>query len=198
MSSDRTFRRIGLFSGLALLALVSGCQVRPLYSEAGGTGERLASVGFDAQKGRVAQVIRNHLVFLTSGGAGEARNPAYDVNVTATSTSSSIIDDVGDSVLSTNGNATTTSNISASGVPIPGRVAVTANYTLTRLSDGKVLKSASRQVVSQIDIGSQSFAKQRATRDAEDRASRELAEFIRAEIAIALANEPQPQTAWQK
>lgn len=186
MSSDRSFRRIGLFSGLALLAIVSGCQVRPLYSESAGTGERLASVGFEAPKGRVDQVIRNHLIFLTSGGAGESTHPAYDVKLTATSTASSVIDDEDDD------------NVSTSGIPVPGRVQVEATYSITRLSDGKVLKSAKRDVVSLIDVSRQGFAKLRAIRDAENRASRELAEFIRAEIAIVLAREPQPQTAWQK
>lgn len=186
MSSDRIFRRIGLLSGLALLAIVSGCQVRPLYSESYGTGERLASVSFSQPKGRVDQVIRNHLVFLTSGGAGESTHPAYEVKLTASSTASSVIDDENDD------------NVSPSGVPVPGRVQVEASYTITRLSDGQVIKSGKRDVVSQIDVSRQGFAKVRAIRDAENRASRELAEFIRAEIAIVLAREPQPQTAWQK
>ncbi|MBW6424534.1 hypothetical protein KX729_24085 [Rhizobium sp. XQZ8] len=186
MSSDRTLRRIGLFSGLALLAIVSGCQVRPLYSESAGTGERLASVSFSQPKDRVDQVIRNHLVFLTSGGAGESTHPAYEVKLAATSTASSVIDDEDDD------------NVSPSGVPVPGRVQVEATYSITRLSDGQVIKSGKRDVVSLIDVSRQGFAKVRAIRDAENRASRELAEFLRAEIAIVLAREPQPQTVWQK
>ena len=66
------------------------------------------------------------------------------------------------------------------------------------MRDGQVLNSATREVVSQIDVSGQTFAKLRAIRDAENRASREAAEFIRAEIAIALSREPQPQTVWQK
>lgn len=186
MSSDRIFRRIGLFSGLALLAFVSGCQVRPLYSESAGTGERLAAVSFSHPKTRVDQLIRNHLVFLTSGGAGESARPAYDVKLTASSTASSVIDDEDDD------------NVSTTGIPLPGRVQVQATYSIIRLSDGQVLKSATREVVSLIDVSRQGFAKLRATRDAEDRAGRELAEFIRAEIAIVLAREPQPQAVWQK
>ncbi|MFB9953362.1 hypothetical protein ACFFP0_31375 [Rhizobium puerariae] len=169
-----------------MLAVLAGCQVRPLYSEAGGTGERLASVGFSHPGSRIDQVIRNHLVFLTSGGAGESKHAAYDVKLTAKSTASSIIDDEDDD------------NVSATGVPLPGRVQVEATYTLTRLSDGQVLKSGKREVVSLIDVSGQGFAKLRAIRDAENRAARELAEFIRAEIAIALAREPQPQATWQK
>ncbi|KGD95641.1 MULTISPECIES: lipoprotein [Rhizobium/Agrobacterium group] len=186
MSFDRSLRRIGLVSCLAMLTVLAGCQVRPLYSEAHGTGERLAAVSFSQPKSRIDQVIRNHLIFLTSGGAGESKHPAYDVKLAATSTASSIIDDEDDD------------NVSTTGVPLPGRVQVEGVYTLTRVSDGQVLKSGKREVVSLIDVSGQGFAKLRAIRDAENRAARELAEFIRAEIAIVLAREPQPQTAWQK
>lgn len=186
MSSDRFIRRIGLVSGLAMLTFLAGCQVRPLYSEASGTGERLAAVSFSQPQNRIDQVIRNHLIFLTSGGAGESTHPAYDLRLTATSTASSILDDEDDD------------NVSPTGVPVPGRVQVTATYTLIRVSDGQVLKSSKREVVSLIDVSGQGFAKLRAIRDAENRAARELAEFIRAEIAIVLAREPQPQTVWQK
>lgn len=186
MSSKRFFHRLGLVSGLALLAFVSGCQVRPLYSEAGGTGERLAAVSFSHPQSRIDQVVRNHLVFLAGGGSGETKQPAYDVKLKAKSTASSVIDDENDD------------NVSPTGVPAPGRVQVEVTYTLTRISDGQVLKSATREVVSQMDVSRQGFAKLRATRDAENRAAREAAEFIRAEIAIVLAREPQPQTVWQK
>jgi len=186
LSSDRFLRRIGFVSGLVMLAFLAGCQVRPLYSEASGTGERLAAVGFSQPQNRIDQVVRNHLVFLTSGGAGESTRPAYDVKLSAKSTATSILDDEDED------------NVSSTGVPVPGRVQVEAIYTLTRVSDGQVLKSGKRDVVSLIDVSGQGFAKLRAIRDAENRAARELAEFIRAEIAIALAREPQPQTVWQK
>lgn len=184
MSSDRSFRRLGLAAGLAVLTLLGGCQVRPLYSESAGTGERLAAVSFAAPKGRVEQVVRNHLVFLSTGGSGPAERPAYNVTLDVTSTASSIIDDEDED------------NVSPSGIPVPGRVQVSGTYTLTRISDGQVLKMAKREVVAQMDVSGQGFAKVRAIRDAENRAARELAEFIRAEIAIVLARES--QAAWSK
>jgi LPS-assembly lipoprotein len=186
LSFDRSLRRFGFVSGLVMLTVLAGCQVRPLYSEASGTGERLASVGFEQPHSRIDQVVRNHLVFLTSGGAGESSHPAYNVKLATKSTASSIIDDEDDD------------NVSPTGVPLPGRVQVEGTYTISRISDGQVLKSGKREVVSLIDVPGQGFAKLRAIRDAENRAARELAEFIRAEIAIALAREPQPQTVWQK
>ncbi len=108
------------------------------------------------------------------------------MKLTTKSTASSIIDDENDD------------NVSPTGVPLPGRVQVEGTYTITRIKDGQILKSAKREVVSLIDVPGQGFAKLRAVRDAENRAARELAEFIRAEIAIVLSREPQPQTVWQK
>jgi LPS-assembly lipoprotein len=75
---------------------------------------------------------------------------------------------------------------------------VDVTYTLTRISDSKILKTAKREVVALIDVPGQSFAKLRAIRDAENRAAREIAEFLRGEIAIALAREPQSPPVWQK
>lgn len=190
MSPDRFSRRLVLAAGLAGLTLLAGCQVRPLYSESTGVGQKLANVEFSDPKTRIEQVVRNHLIFLATGGAGEAAHPLYEVKLSATSTSSSILDLTNDD-----------DTVSVQNIPVAGRVSVKVTYTLTRLSDQKVLKSATREVVSQIDVPGQSFAKLRAIRDAENRAAREAAEFIRGEVAIVLAKEPQaqpPQPQWQK
>ncbi len=199
MSFDRNRRRFGIAASLTLVAILAGCQVRPLYSEtSGAVGQRLTTVGFDAPTNRIAQVVRNNLVFLATGGAGDAKNPLYDVKLSAKSTASSILDITSDD-----------QTTSETHVPIPGRVEVTVDYTLTRISDQKVLKSATRTLVAQIDVSGQAFARLRAIRDGENRAAREAAEFIRGEIAIALSKEPplqpqaQPQAqpkpvAWQK
>jgi LPS-assembly lipoprotein len=177
-------RRTALLLGLALCAGLASCQVRPLYSQAGGVQPKLASVGFADPTNRVEQVVRNELVFLTAGGAGEPLKPAYDVTLHVSSTASNVLQD--DGLVDAN-------------VPVAGRVQVTGSYTITRVVDGKVLKNSEHSSVALIDVSRQSFAKLRAIRDAENRASRELAEFIRADIAIVLAKEPpQQQPAWQK
>jgi LPS-assembly lipoprotein len=187
LSLDRSFRRIAIVINVAAVTTLAGCQVRPLYSESGGVGQRLTTVAFADPHNRIEQVVRNNLVFLASGGAGEPARPEYDVKLSAESSASSILDITSDD-----------DTVSVTNVPIAGRVEVDVTYTLTRMRDGQVLKSAKRQVVAQIDVSGQSFAKLRAIRDAENRASREAAEFIRGEIAIALAREPQPQAVWQK
>ena len=182
--SRRLYSRTGMLAGLATLILLGGCQVRPLYSQAEGTGERLAALSFSDAGSRVEQVVRNHLIFLTSGGAGEALKPEYDVKLNAASTVSDVLDE----------------DLSTTGVPVPGRVVVSANYSISRVSDGQILKAGKREAVSLIDVSGQGFAKVRAIRDAENRASRELAEFIRADLAIVLSREPKPQPpqTWQK
>ena len=68
-----------------------------------------------------------------------------------------------------------------------GRTTVTASFTLREISTGRVIKSGSRAVTSLVDFPSQEFAKQRAIRDSEDRAAREVAEMVAADIAAALS-----------
>jgi len=177
-------RRSALLLGLALCVGLAGCQVRPLYSQAGGTAPKLASVGFSEPKNRVEQVVRNELVFLAAGGAGEPLNPAYNLTLHVSSTASNVLDDDG---------------LAEARVPVAGRVQVTGSYTLTRSADGQVLKRSEHSSVALIDVSRQSFAKLRAIRDGENRAARELAEFIRADVAIVLSKEPPlQQPAWQK
>ena len=71
--------------------------------------------------------------------------------------------------------------------PYPGRVTMTGQYVLTRMSDGQVLRSAKRTVTAMLDLPQQEFAKIRAVRDGENRAARELAEIIRTDIAATLS-----------
>ena len=183
MSFDALFHSSPLSKlaiGLVAATLLSACQARPLYSEAGGTGQKLADISFSQADDRVEQAVRNHLIFLTAGGAGESLAPQYQVTFNVISAYSDILDDE-----------------DAVGLQ-PGRVVVSATYTLARASDGQVLKTGNRRVTSLLDVSRQEFAELRAVRDAEDRAARELAEFIRADLTTALAREPQPQVTWSK
>ena len=173
-------RLLKLAFGLTAVAMLAGCQGRPLYSEASGTGPKLAEIAFSPADERVEQVVRNQLIFLTSGGAGETPAPQYEVALQVIAAYSDILDDE-----------------DAVGLQ-PGRVNVSGNYTLSRASDGEVLKVGTRRITSLLDVSRQEFAELRAVRDAEDRAAKELAELIRADLAIALSREPQPQPTWQK
>ncbi|WP_245282165.1 hypothetical protein [Rhizobium sp. LC145] len=173
-------KALAVAAGLSALAVIAGCQVRPLYSEASGTAQRLAAISFSHADNRVEQAVRNHLIFLTSGGAGEPAKADYDVKLDVTSQYIDVLDD-------------------EDRLGMPGRVTVFATYSLSRVSDGQVLRSGRRQVTALMDISRQEFAKLRAIRDAEDRAAREVAEFVRADLAAVIAREPQPQpVTWQK
>ena len=172
MSSDiacKLARNAGIAMILAASAFLSACQVRPLYSEQSGVVEKLSSVGFSEAGSRVEQQVRNRLIFLASRGAGEAVNPQYEVEMHATSV-------VADTLL-----------VESSDTSRAGRVTVNVTYTLRATSDNHVIKAGSRQATALVDFSEQEFAKQRAIRDAENRAADQAAEFVGADIAAALS-----------
>ena len=171
MSSD--FRSKILRAGsvallVALSAVITGCQVRPLYSEAGGMQQKLGAIAFSEAKDRIGQVVRNRLIFLTGGGAGEAVNPQYEVELTVTSSLAQVL------LIDTSDRARA------------GHVFVKAGYILRRSSDGEVIKAGERRAMAMVDFPIQEFAKVRAIRDAESRAANEAAELVRADLAAAL------------
>ena len=82
--------------GMALIA--GGCQVRPLYSDpgpvastsanvSGSVRSKLASVSINERGDRVTQEVRNNLIFLFGGGAGEPVHPAYTLRISVISQS---------------------------------------------------------------------------------------------------------------
>jgi len=161
------FRAKILLAGavLPLLMVVGGCQVRPLYATDAGTEAALKSIIFSEADDRVELEVRNQLIFMTSGGAGEPANPEYDVQLTVVERNVGVLLD-----LSTD-------------LPRAGRIVLKADFTLKRTATGEVLKTGHRSVVALVDFPGQEYAKIRATRDAENRAARELAELIRADLA---------------
>ena len=158
-----------VLAGVALIGALAGCQVRPLYSTPSGTEGKLASISLSEAGDRVEQQVRNDLIFLFAGGAGEAQNAVYHLEMDVTSKTVGVLNDV----------RTDTAR--------SGRVTVTADYNLTKSDSGETIASGKRSAVAMVDFPSQEFAKLRAIRDAENRGARELAELIRADIASALA-----------
>jgi len=156
-------------AGVALIGVLAGCQVRPLYSTPSGTEGKLASVSISEASDRVEQQVRNDLIFLFAGGAGEAQNAVYHLEMDVTVRTVGVLNDV----------RTDTSR--------SGRVTVTADYNLTKAESGETLASGKRSAVAMVDFPAQEFTKLRAIRDAENRGARELAELIRADVASALA-----------
>ena len=169
MSSElkpSTVLRRSLLIGAALL--LAGCQARPLYQDANGeTRGALAAVSYSEASSRVGLETRNRLLFLTSGGK-ESQTPEYRVELVVSGGVEGILLD------------------EAADTPNAGRAAVVGTYTLKRISDDTVVKTGRRTGVALFDYPRQEFAKLRAARDAETRAARELAEFIYADLAMAL------------
>lgn len=169
MSSElkpSTVLRRSLLIGAALL--LAGCQARPLYQDANGeTRGALAAIAYSEASSRVGLETRNRLIFLTSGG-DETKTPEYRLDLSVTSSVAGVLLE------------------KDADTPNAGRAVATGTYTLRRISDDTVLKTERRQSVALFDYPRQEFAKLRAARDAEDRAARELAELIYADLSMAL------------
>ncbi|WP_181409893.1 hypothetical protein [Martelella alba] len=177
--SDRFARtvRTSLVSVLLLsvTAGLSACQVRPLYGGTQGKAlsENMAAIAFNTPTSRVAQQVENQLIFLTGRGKGESANPLYRVDINAyAATSDVLVEDNSDTADA-------------------GRTIVYANYSMRRVSDSKLLTSGTRKSIALLDFPSQEYAKLRAIRDAENRAAKDVAELINADLAIALTKEAQ-------
>jgi LPS-assembly lipoprotein len=178
LSSDTMSKLSGLAVLAAVLvapALLSSCQVRPLYAESTGASEKMATVGFSDAKAatpselRVGQEVRNDLIFIASRGAGEAASPQYTVDLNVSAGTTGVL------------------YLASSDTSQAGRTTVSTSYVLKRVSDGKVIKAGNRSMVALVDFPTQEFAKQRAIRDAENRAAHEVAQLVGADLAAALA-----------
>ncbi|MDP2122600.1 MAG: hypothetical protein Q8S27_10930 [Hoeflea sp.] len=156
------WRSRALATGLALV-LLAGCQAQPLYGSMG--GER-ASVSVSEAGSRVEQRVRDELLV---GFGGEQPNAAYHLDLTVSSGISGILPGGVDNEFSA------------------ARATVTASYVLKSASTGETVKTGSRFADAQLDLPSQQFAQVRASSEAEDRAARQVAALVRADVAAALA-----------
>ncbi|MEM5493624.1 hypothetical protein [Hoeflea sp. AS16] len=145
------------------LGLLAGCQARPLYGSMAGTTQSIAVSEADS---RVEQMVRNELVL---GFGGEQKNAAYRLDLDVTSSVTGLLPGGVDNEFSA------------------ARTTVTANYALKSESTGETVKSGSRFIDAQLDLPSQNFAQERAKLEAEDRAARQVAALVRADIAAILA-----------
>ena len=156
------WRSRALAAGLAL-GLLAGCQAQPLYGSM--TGEK-QSVSVSPATSRVGQMVRNELVL---GFGGDQTNAAYQLNLSVSSNIAGLLPGGIDNEFSA------------------ARATVTATYVLKSASTGETVKSGSRFADAQLDLPSQQFAQIRARSEAEDRAARQVAALVRADIVAALA-----------
>jgi LPS-assembly lipoprotein len=171
-------RSFPVLAGVLLLTALGGCQVRPLYSDGptGSTATALASIEISDAENRVEQEVRNALIFLTSGGKGEPINPQYHLALNVSHRTMGVLYDQTDD----------DDDDDDDDDPGAGRIIVKADYNLTRAGTGETVKAGYRTAVALVDFPQQEFAKVRAVRDGENRAAKELAEIISADIAAAL------------
>jgi LPS-assembly lipoprotein len=175
---DRTRRAVITLAGVACLGgLTAGC-FQPLYAERSVTGEpaigpALAAVDVaqipapaGSSEARVAVEIRNQLIFDITGG-GEPPPKTHRLAIRMTSTRLSVIVDVN------------------SGRPDVENYGLNVFFTMTDIKSGKeVLKGQTFARVSyDIPGQAQRFARARALRDAENRASKVIADNIKARLA---------------
>ena len=170
-------RLIRLAAAMSLAGLTAAC-FQPLYGERSVTGgsalrESLQAVDvaqIDAPKGtplsRIAVETRNELLFDLTGGGGSAP-PTHKLTIRLLTSKNAIVLD------------------SRTLRPEFENFALEANYTLTDLATGKTAMtgSAVTRVTYNIPGQQQRFARERGLRDAETRASKEIADQIRSRLA---------------
>jgi LPS-assembly lipoprotein len=162
---------------LAAAGLTAGC-FQPLYGTQPSAAtesvrDKLAQIDvpvFSVPKGqavsRVAVALRNSLQYGLNGAAG-ANAPTYTLKVGVGVTNLSVIVDV------------------TSGRPDAQVASIIANYQLIEIATGKTVLSDSTFAHVDYDIpgAAQRFAKQRAQRDAEDRATEVVSDSIKNRLA---------------
>jgi LPS-assembly lipoprotein len=162
-------------------ALTAAC-FQPLYGEHAPAGpgavapnlrDAMATVEVDqiaaangTPEARIAVELRNNVIFELTGGAG-AGTPAYRLAIRMKLSKTAMIVDI------------------ATGRTEAEIVGIDAVYTLTEVGTKKVVVNSQTfaRVSSDVPGLQQRFAHQRAQRDAEDRATKVIAEQIRSRLA---------------
>lgn len=171
-------RRLAPVAAVLALGLITAGCFQPLYGHhtvPGGDSVRdrmgaIDVVPIAARNGtpeaRLAVGLRNALMYDLNNGAAPVA-PTHRLQITITSSVTTVIVDV------------------SSGRPDTQIEALNAFFTLTEIATQKVVLNASTFGRASLDVpgSAQRFARQRATRDAEDRAVATVAENIRNRLA---------------
>ncbi|MEL7428380.1 MAG: LPS assembly lipoprotein LptE [Pseudomonadota bacterium] len=152
--------------GIAAVLALTACQFQPLHGNSSALSQSggLQNVSVSQVDSRVAQQVRNHLLFLLNGGNGTAeKSHEARIRVSWDNKLLAALPNVQDAT--------------------SGSVTVTVSYDLVDLSTGTAVASGTRKATASYDRTGQVFANERAERDAENRAAREAAESLRLAIA---------------
>jgi LPS-assembly lipoprotein len=181
---------VARLAGAMAIALSAGGCFQPLYGQASHPGlvedmraievaeinppkpdSKPNALGLDAQldrQDRVGHYLRNNLIF-NFNGTGTSPPPKYRLSVT------------------TSESTTTPTVESQIGAADAATLTVTAKYVLTPVSGGKPIVSSEAVSSAVYDLSINRFANLRASRDAEIRLAKSLADEMELRIAAALA-----------
>ena len=174
-----SFRTFSILVALSAVT-VTGCTVEPLNSSRSdsqvssdtlkaSTRSILQQTEVDAVTTRYAQQVRNQLLFAMNGGTLQP-NGRYRVKLNVEQTISRIAIEAD------------------SRSPTASQVVMKTNYALIDKVESKTVAQGVRQVVTPFNNSPQSFATQRAEREAVNRAAAQMAQQLRLAIAQNLAN----------
>ena len=177
-SSDMTRFR-PLIGVAGLLMFLASCTVEPLNatrssSSVSGDGVSqsvrsvMKTITIDSVSDRVAQQVRNNLLFELNGGRLEPGGQ-YNLKLKVVSGARSL--------------AIESDSLS----PTSAQVAVTVTYELIDTITKKEVSGGQRRAVASFDKTPQKFANERAERDAQNRAAKDVARQIRLAIGLSLA-----------
>lgn len=153
------------------LIFLSACQFQPLHGDSAIANKAaLKNVGVASVNNRVGQQVRNHLLFLMNGGTSSS-SKTHEAKLRISFNDKQL------AAIAEEEDATS------------GTVTVRASYDLVDISTGDVVASGVREAIASYDRTGQVFANNRATRDAENRAAKELAEALRVAIASDLSRQ---------
>ena len=165
-------RRVGraMMFAFAAAATLSACTMQPLYGPAP-TGQSVTAaldrIVIDPVDNRVAQEVRNKLIFDLSGGA-QSSAPVYRMKLSVGSAESAL-------------GVTPVESAPAYSIT------VSATYEVTSLSTGDIVLRGTSRGIASFDRVSQIYANTRARLDAENRAAALAADDIRIRLAAAAA-----------
>ncbi|HXL67518.1 MAG TPA: LPS assembly lipoprotein LptE [Xanthobacteraceae bacterium] len=157
-------------TAVALLAAAVGGCFQPLYGDRSLTGgssvrDAMRDVEVAAVDGRVAQEVRNDLIFELTGGEGNPVGAPYRITMTvSTGTFYPVID-------------------LTVGRPSAETVSLDVTYRVEDVANKKIVLTEKALARVTVDRSQQRFARVRAIRDAENRAAKVAAEQIRSRIA---------------
>jgi LPS-assembly lipoprotein len=173
-SHDRGFSFVGfgrkLAIGVAALLAPSACTVQPLYAptlSGASAVSALGQIAIDPVDTRVAQEIRNKLIFSLSGGS-EPTAPAFRMRLLVSSAESAL-------------------GVAPVEAAPAYSITVSATFEVKTVATGEIVLRGTSRGTASFDRVSQIYANTRARLDAENRAAALAADDIRIRLASAAA-----------